>query len=214
MDLKRNGIVLALALLVLWRNLPGALLCLWPRLLRARSLPDGAPEVNETLFEQMEGELVPLGFERLGAHLESPPLKRSRLVYDFVQRGEKTFASAFLDGPEVDLYLLTAFESGGGVLTADHARISAEQAGRFLSGGLPGATPVHLLAAHRRRVESLKVAGQTERSDLSLEARVSVACQWVRSAGAREVRLKNANAFILSLATLVMLGAMIAGVMR
>jgi hypothetical protein len=213
-DLKRTAIALALVLLVLWRNLPGALLCLWPRLLRARALREGEAALDEGLFAQMESELSPLGFRRLGAHLERPPLKRARLVYDFVSDADLTFASATGDGQEMALTLLTGFDNDGLVLTADHKRLSADKEGHFLAGGLPGVTPDQLLAAHRRRIEALRQTGRRELPELDLAARVRLVDQWVRTAGARELRLRHANAFILSLMTLAMLGALVVNRLR
>ncbi len=214
MDLKRIAVVLALALLVLLRNLPGALTCLFPRLLRARPLDQDSPSFDHALAQQMEAELAPLGFRLLGAHLESLPLRRPRLVYDFAHDVERAFASASGSGQDMELYLLTAFEGGGFVLTADHRRISIQQEGRCLSGGLPGATPEQLAAAHRKRVEGFAQAGRKPREDLSLPARVAAAEEWYRTGGAREQRLRHANALILSLMMLAMLSAMVVKVLR
>jgi hypothetical protein len=207
----RVAISLALGLLILWRNLPGALMFLRPGLVRVRRAPEDA--LDEPLFAEMEGELAPLGFRRLGAHLEKAPLRRPVLSYDFVNEAEHTFGSAFRDGGVMRLYLLTPFSGGGFVLTADHRRTGVER-GDYLAGGLPGAGPDALLAAHRRRVERLVREGRQPLADLSMDAREQAAVRWHRGAGARELRLRNANQLILCLMGVAILVAVVGDLFR
>ena len=194
----RAALSLALAAFVLWRNLPAALLCLWPRLMRARGEDESWPRVDRFLFTQMEEELSPLGFKRLGVHVERAPLARGELAYDFVHDAEHTWATATVQGEEARLVLLTPFEGGAFVRTADHKVASLERDGECLSGGMVGAEPEHLFAAHRRRVERLKESGRVAQADLSLEARVKAADRWIGGWGARELRIKNLNGLAMT----------------
>ena len=194
----RVALSLALAAFVLWRNLPAAILCLWPRLMRARGEDESWPRVDRTLFDQMEEELVPLGFRRLGVHVERAPLARGQLAYDFVHDAERTWATATVQGQEARLHLLTPFEGEAFVLTADHKVANLDRMGECLSGGMVGAEPEHLFAAHRRRVERMKEAGRVLQADLSLEARVKAADRWFHGFGAHELRVKNLNGLLMS----------------
>jgi hypothetical protein len=194
----RAALSLALAAFVLWRNLPAAILCLFPRLMRARGEDETWPKVDRELFAQMEEELSPLGFKRLGVHVERAPLSRGQLAYDFVNEAEGTWCTATARGEEGALYLLTPFEGGRFVRTADHRVASIERPGECLSGGMPGAQPEQVFAAHRRRVERLKEAGRALQADLSLEARVKAANRWFEGCGARELRTRNLNGLVMT----------------
>lgn len=206
----RLALTLALAAFVLWRNLPGALLCLFPRLMRARGEDESWPQVDAALFQQMDEELAPLGFTRLGVHIERAPLRRGVLAYDYVHGGEATWGTAYTDAREVRLVLLTRCERGGFVLTADHPVMSQDREG-CLAGGIPGAQPEQLLAAHRRRVERMRQAGRPPLADLSLEARVKAADAWFHGCGAREVRLRNLNGLAMTLLAFALVGALFWG---
>jgi hypothetical protein len=198
---------------VLWRNLPRALLFLWPGLAGARKLDETSPLVDFGLFEEVERVVAPLGFVRLGTHAEVHPLRRPSATYDFCLADEPVWGSAWRQGAEVRFALITAFLGGGMVLTADHKRLGIDRP-PYLAGGLPDAAPEQLLAAHRRRVERLRQSGLSPISDLSLDARVSAARAWYRGPGAREVRLGAANAFILSSMALVLVGAAVVAIAR
>lgn len=198
----RIALTLALAAFILWRNLPGSLWCLWPGLVRIRRAPGPSAEDeagDEAAFDAMEQDLAPLGFQRLGVHLEKPPLRRATRVYDFVSPAEATFASAVLERGGGRLYLLTPFTGGAFVLTADHRRPGTEKPSRYLGGGLPGASPEQVLAAHRRRVERMREAGLVAGADLSFDGRIRAGEQWFQGVGRREIRLAHANALILGL---------------
>ncbi|HEY3447813.1 MAG TPA: hypothetical protein VGK67_15765 [Myxococcales bacterium] len=202
MDSGRFALTFALAVFVLWRNLPGALLSVFPKLMRARGEDESWPEVDKDLFARMEEELQPLGFKRLGVHVERAPLKRSVVAYDFVHEGERTWATARSLGREITLTLLTPFDQGAFVLTADHRIQSHDLAGRCLAGGMPGAVPEQLVAAHRRRVDRLKEAGRSPLADLSLEARVRAEGEWFASFGGRELRTHHLNNLLMTLMAL------------
>ncbi len=213
LTLSRIWITLALATFVLWRNLPRALLFLWPGLARARKLDDTSPLVDFGLFEELEQVVSPLGFAPLGAHAEVHPLRRPTATYDFALRGEPVWGSAWRQGPEIRFALITAFQGGGMVLTADHQRPGIDRP-PYLAGGLPEASLEQLLAAHRRRVDRLRQLGFSPLADLSLDSRVGAARAFYRGPGAREVRLGAANAFILSSMALVLFGAALVAVAR
>lgn len=209
MDSGRFALTVALAVFVLWRNLPGALLSVFPKLMRARGEDESWPEVDKDLFARMEEELQPLGFQRLGVHVERAPLKRSVVAYDFVHEAEKTWATARAQGREITLTLLTPLDQGAFVLTADHRVQGHDQPGRCLAGGMPGAQPEQLLAAHRRRVERLKESGRSPAADLSLEARVKAEGEWFASFGGRELRLRHLNNLLMTLMALGLVGAVV-----
>jgi len=205
----RAALSFALAAFVLWRNLPGAVLCLMPWLKRARGEDESWPRVDRSLFEQMEEELAPLGFRRLGVHVERAPLARGELAYDFVHDAERTWATAIVPGEEARLYLLTPFEGGSFVRTADHKVASFDRDGECLSGGMVGADPEHLFATHRRRVERMKAAGRAPQVDLSLEARVKAADRWFSGFGAHELRVRNLNGLLMTGVGLAIAGAVL-----
>ncbi len=198
---------------MLWRNLPRALLCLWPGLGGARALDETSPIVDPNLFDEVERVVAPLGFKRLGAHAELAPLRRPLPTYDFLLEGEPVWGSAWRYGPDVRFALVTAFEGAGLVITADYKRPGVEQKD-YLSGGLPEASPEQLLAAHRRRIERLREAGRSPVADLSLASRVRAAQEWYRGPGTKEVRLGAANAFILSLMAFVIFSAAAVAIAR
>jgi len=197
---------LLLAAVVFVRNLPGLLLFLRPGWLRVIPEPDGSRRVDAQLFDDIEAELAPLGFKRIGTHLESPPLGRGVLNYDLVNDEVPAFASAFRRRGTVDLYFLTPFEDGAFVLTADHKRHAVDRADA-LSGGLPGANPEQVLAAHRRRVEGLTEAGRHPAPGRDLAARGSAAQGWFEGAGSREIRLRHFNDLLLAILSFVILVA-------
>lgn len=205
----RFALTSALAAFVLWRNLPGALLCLFPKLMRARGEDESWPKVDRGLFAQMEEELGPLGFKRLGVHVERAPLRRSVVAYDFVHEGERTWATAKRQDREVTLTLLTPFDGGAFVLTADHQTQSLDLAGQCLSGGMPGAQPDQLFAAHRRRIDRIKEAGRAPAADLSLEARVRSANEWFAGFGGRRQRTRYLNQLLMTVMALGLVGAIV-----
>jgi hypothetical protein len=204
----RASLISALAVFVLWRNLPAMLLFLFPSLMRARGEDESWPKVDRDLFGRMEEELKPLGFSRLGVHVERAPLRRRLVAYDFVNEAERTWGTATAAGEEVRLSLVTAFCGGGFVVTADHRVLSQDRQG-CLVGGMPGAQPEQLLAAHRRRVEGFREQGREIVTDLSLEARVRAANAWYVGYGARELRLRNLNGLFLSLMGLAIFAAVL-----
>ncbi len=214
MSFERLAVLSALGLFLLWRNLAGALLFFWPAWVKVRREEESWPEVDNTLFEQMAKELAPLGFTRLGIHVERSPLRQGTVVYDFGHAGESTWASASMRGDDAELYLLTAFDEGGLVLTADHRRGSVAKEGHYLAGGLPGVEPEQLLAAHRRRVDRMRQAGKKPTSDLSLDARVKRQEEWIHGPGKREVRLKSFNAFLFSVMATAILGGVVVSIIR
>ncbi len=217
MDAWQVAATLALAGFVLFRNLPGALLCLFPRLMRARGEDESWPKVDRELLERMEEELTPLGFRRLGVHVERAPLQRGVIAYDFVHEEARTWATGYGPADEARLVLVTALDQagapGGFVLTADH-RLLAVDAPGCLCGGMPGAQPENLFAAHRRRVQGLENSGWKPSADLALEARVCAADRWFAGRGARELRLRHVNRLLMALLGLAVLGTLVGAFIR
>lgn len=217
MEAWQVAATLALAGFVLFRNLPGALLCLFPRLLRARSEDESWPKVDRDLLERMEDELAPLGFSRLGVHVERAPLQRGVVAYDFVHEEAGTWATGYGPSDEARLLLVTALDRPGSpdgfVVTADH-RLLAVDAPGCLCGGMPGAQPENLFAAHRRRVQGLQDSGWKPSADLSLEARVRAADAWFAGRGARELLLRHVNRLLMALLGLAVLGTLLGALIR
>jgi len=176
-------------------------------------LDETSPLFDLGLLEEVERVVAPLGFERLGGHAETLPLRRPSATYDFALGSEPVWGSAWRQEGEVRFALLTAFEGGGLVVTADYKRPGIDRP-RYLAGGLPDASPEQLLAAHRRRVERLRQSGLSPVSDLSLDSRIRAARAFYRGPGVREVRLSAANALILSLMALVILSAALVAIAR
>lgn len=195
----KGVIIVVVGLVVLLRNLPGALLCLWPGLMRNREdeddeLPLAAAPVAE--------ELARLDFTRLGARVEGPPMSRGQRRFDFALTREHTFASLFVD--EVPLLTLTTpFSDGSFVLTSDHRRPGIERAGRYLAGGIPGATPEQLLTVHQRRVEGLKQLGKSPSAEPTLRGAVDARRRFFRGVGAREIRHLYAMRLVIALLALM-----------
>ncbi len=198
-----NLIVLALAVFILWRHLPAALLFLFPKWMRIIAAKGSDPEVDSNLFDQMERELAPLGFTRLGVYWEKGPLQRRKLVYNFVNDAIPAWASAQIINQEARLCLLTSFDGGGLVLTCDHRRINVNRPQDCLVGGLPEAEPRLLVNIHSRRIQTILASGKVVSRDLDMVSRVRRAKEWYSNYGARELRLSGFNAFLWSFAVLI-----------
>ena len=148
-----------MALIILWRSLPGALAFLLPGSVRQRAEPhdERPPNEDPEPIRTTAPALEALGFERLGVRTEHPLLGHPSLSYDWVHRAEKTYASLYLvDKRTRRLYFLTPYDGGASVLTADHKRPGADLDGYYLAGGLPNATPDQLWAAHKRQLAAME----------------------------------------------------------
>lgn len=208
MDSTRLVLSVALALFVLYRHLPGALLFLWPGLMRARRLDESELAEEQSFLDLVEEELKPLGLELIGGHTEKSPLGRPVVCFDYANEQDRTWATVYRQRREVNLYFLTRFEGGAYVLTANHKRTGVER-DDYMAGGLPGAQPEPLQAVHQRRVERMKSAGRPPTQDLSIDARVRAAEEWFKGHGVRETRAKNFVALVLTLMGLYIVGSVL-----
>jgi hypothetical protein len=87
--------------------------------------------------------------------------------------------------------MLSTFQDGAAVLTANHAR--APQSGRWGEvQGLPGAAPGQVAEAHRRTVSRLEAAHGAPLPAADLQGRDAAARNWYRRAGGREIRRRFA----------------------
>lgn len=197
----RLAAVLLVALLLLYRGLPGALLCLFPGAMRQRPEPaDEHPDGDEPEpVRHTVPALAALGFERLGVRRETPPLGPATLSWDFVHRAEKSYASLYLvDRRTRRLYFLTPYDGGALVLTADHQRPGAVQDGYYLAGGLVNATPEQLWAAHKRQMAAMEDTGRERVAQGTVADRMDAARAWFSGVGKREVRVRNLTAALLA----------------
>jgi hypothetical protein len=203
-DIARLVLVCAAGALIVRWNLWRAILFIQPH---ALSLEADAPADQASppvTLQPAEGELLALGFSRLGSHLEKPPLSRARLNYDYVHAGEQVFATLFASPRgKSRLYFLTPTANEGFVITADHRRPAHEVPGRYLSGGLDETSAERIFKAHLRRVATV---GEPRVSP-TLEARVEAGRAWYRGAGVREVRQQNALGLLWTVFSLGMVGA-------
>ncbi len=182
-----------------WR----ALLFLRPQLVRVE--PDTPADVT-TVPGALEGEwddLHRLGFTLLGSHLERHPLGPELVFYDGVHPEQPVCGSVFL-GPDGSKRLMLLTRSADGyVITTNYRLASLEVPGRYLAGGIEGASAERLLKAHLRRMTELR---EPRRLD-SLEKRVEAAREWFAGAGKPELRQQHAVALLWTLGALGMVGA-------
>lgn len=188
------GASFALVLFLLWRNLPGALLFVAPKLVRVRT--EGTPESVEgsahgSAIRQMLEDVEALGFAPLGIKWERKPLGRGQKEFVFASEEERAWAGVMPVGNEAWLYFFTPLALGGAVITADFKWPSAEDPD-YLAGGLPAATPTEVLAAHRRRIRSLQEKGLAVAERFDLPAREQAArAFYAGGPGAREARRRE-----------------------
>ncbi len=188
------GASFAMVLFLLWRNLPGALLFLAPKLVRVRT--EGTPASVEgaghgTAIRQMLEEVEALGFAPLGLKWEQKPLGRRQKEFVFASTQERAWAGVMPVGNEAWLYFFTPLALGGAVITADFRWPSSDEPD-YLAGGLPAATPTEVLAAHRRRIKGVEEQGLglAERFDLAARE-LAARAFYAGGPGAREARRRE-----------------------
>lgn len=184
-----------------WR----ALLCLRPELVRVEA---ETPADVTTVPGALEGEwdeLHRLGFRLLGSHSEARPLGPGLVLYSGVHPEHAVTGSVFLspDGGKRLMLLSRSAAGDGFVVTTNYRLASKERPGRYLAGGIEGASAERLLKAHLRRVVEV---GELQRVD-SLEKRVDAARAWYHDAGKAELRQQHAVALLWTLGALGMVSA-------
>lgn len=149
-------IVFALLAFVLVRNLRGFVLFLAPGRVRYEALGEDVSTTDPAL-RTMFRELEELGFSPLGRVLESRPLSPKVEQSVFRSGDGRDMAMVFPRQREAWLSFVST-PADAVVWTADHV-FPTQELGGFVTGGLPGASPQELLAAHRRRAARLEKAG-------------------------------------------------------
>jgi len=205
-------LALAVAIWLFFKNLPGALLCVWPGWMRARETDDDGsldPE-TEPAMARVDQELRELGFSRVGAIQVSPPLSRGWAELCYAAKDLLTFADIDARGGALHVTLFTPFSSGQAVVTSDFRRPGRETP-RLLLGGLPQSDVPALWAAHRRRIARLG-PDATPWQDFTISGRVAADESFYSGAGSSELRARSwaslavaAVAFLLGLLSLLQL---------
>lgn len=165
-----------------------------PSLVSSRSEPDG-PSPTEAQ-RATAGLLLPLGFRRLGSHVEEGPLRGLGLRSEtFADADGLVFADVFEMAPRpgdvARVQLLSTFPDGAAVLTANHPRVARSGRGGEVSG-LPGTALAQVVEIHRRAVARLaSIHGAPLRAG-DLPGRDAAARAWYRGIGGQEIRRRFA----------------------
>lgn len=181
-----NVLVAIYALVMLARHGPRAVVYLAPRTIRIAGEADAQPRSSGQIAT---GELLgSLGFRRLGLRREHSPLRGLDLEVDAWAADDGTCADAYpAPGRAVAVAFLTTLGDGFQVGTSNFRRPGVQTAaGRV--GGLNGAAPEAVLAAHRKSVEALSASHGAPRPVADLGARVEAARRYYSGIGAAELR--------------------------
>jgi hypothetical protein len=206
----RPFVVIGAALFLLGRNLPAALLALFPALWRVRETDDDGSLDPETqpATEKVVSDLRAVGFDKLGAIEVRPPLSRSQASLVYGASELHTFADLDAHGGSLRVTLFTPFEGGQAVLTSDHARPGRSEAD-MLIGGLPGHDVPGLWAVHRRRVSQLAEGPlrAVPWSNVTIAGRVEAERRFYGGAGKRLLRSRGILP-VLMLVTALLFGVL------
>ena len=176
-------LALAVAIWFFFKNLPGALLFIWPGWMRARETDDDGsldPD-SEPAMARVDSDLRELGFTKVGAIQVSPPLSLGWAELCYAAKDLFTFADIDARGGALHVTLFTPFASGEAVVTSDFRRPGRETP-RLLLGGLPQSDLPALWAAHRRRMGRLSPEA-TPWSDFTIGGRVAADESFYRGGG-------------------------------
>ncbi len=203
----------AVAVFILFRNLPAALTFLWPGLLRARETDDDGsldPE-REPAMERVDKALTELGFGKIGAIEVRPPLSSGWADLVYAAPTLHAFADVGVRAGAVALTFFTPFAGGAAVMTSDFKRATSDRPD-FQAGGILGADVPALWAVHRRRVEHFKppLHGGSEGvpqpwDDFTIAGRVRADEVVFHGPGKRELRVRAIQPAVVALFALVLL---------
>lgn len=197
----------AVAIWILFRNLPAALTFLWPHLLRAQETDDDGsldPE-REPAMERVDKALRELGFEKVGAIQVRPPLSSGWANLVYAAPALHAFADVGVRAGAMAVTLFTPFAGGEAVMTSDFKRATSERRD-FLAGGIQGADVPGLWAVHRRRVEHFKPASSPQVwDDFTVAGRVRADEVVYHGPGKRELRGRAVASAVVALFALVLL---------
>jgi hypothetical protein len=170
------------------------LLAIAPSLVTSRSTA-GGPIPTEAQRRASE-VLLPLGFRRLGGHLEDGPFRGLGLRSEtFADADGLVFADAFELAPRpgdvARVQFLSTFPDGAAALTANHGR--APRSGRRGEvSGVPGAALEQVLEIHRRAVARLARAHGKPLPAVDLPGRDAATRRFYRGIGGQEIRARFA----------------------
>ncbi len=199
-------IAAAVALWLFGKNLPQALLFLFPGLLRARETEDDGSldPAREPAMERVVRGLGELGFSKIGAIEARPPLSRGFAEQCWAAPALGTFADVSVREGEVAVTLLTPFPGGAAVATSDFRRPGVDWPD-YVAGGLDGMDVPELWAVHRRRIDHFPAAKTAALwTDFSLAGRLLADAAIKGGPGRRETRRRAAAAFVIALVALAL----------
>jgi hypothetical protein len=198
---------LALVLVVLYKNLWRAVLCLAPASLSLdlEDPPDRMRIPHE--LTPLVQELTRLGFCPIGSRREKPRLAAPTIFYDFAKAAERVFATICLSSSGTPhLYYLTRTRSNGFVITANYRRPAREIPGFYLAGALENVPAERIYRAHMRRIEPMGPVGE-----YTQEGRLAAAKAWSSGPGRSEIRQQNLHGLVWTAGILGILAAAIFG---
>jgi hypothetical protein len=182
------------ATMMIFRYGRRGLLAIAPSSVSSRSTPDrGSPTEAQRAAAEV---LLPLGFVRLGSHLEEGPLRGLGLRSEtFADAEGQVFADVFELAPRpgdvARVQLLSTFPDGAAALTANHPRV-ARSGRRGEVSGQPGVALAQVLEIHRRAVARLSGTHGPPLPARDLPGRDAAARTWYRGIGGQELRRRFA----------------------
>lgn len=195
-------LVALVTLVLVWRfMLWRAVLFMWPQSLQLETdEPAEGVRLPDTLAAA-QNELLQLGFERLGSHVEKAWLMPSRTFFDYVHRAEGLYASLVEGVSSSKVSFWSENATGALVVTGNYPRLALEIPRQYLSGALEEASVSRVFRAHL----ALMKTQQARSEEMTQEARLALAQRWLKGPGRRELRWKHVRGWLWSLASLGML---------
>jgi hypothetical protein len=182
-----NPAVAAFAGFMIWRNGSRALLFMSPGLLKITG--SGGPGPQSTRMLRVGEELERLGFARLGEKRERGPFGAPDIQSEvWVNEAAGAYADLFpFKGADPFLYYFSMFPDGAVVMTADHKWHDLTK-DMVQAGGLQGASPEGVWAAHKIAVERFAGKHGKPAAPASIETRLEASRRWYEGFGRRGLR--------------------------